>query len=245
MIKRSKLTVLIKCANCQTHHPVEKKRHDYNARRGQKLFFCSRRCSGTFNGKDAWFEKVCPVCNEAFETLGGTKEKTLCSRNCSNLLFAQRAQEKRNVKKVELLCLKCGTNPVPIGKNGRSRPNKVCHTCAPHNMDKNPLKIAITRQTKGDLFAKSKSWQSARSTLQGHARSVLVFTRKLRCHLCGYAKHVHTSHIKPVSTFSDDTLIGIINHPDNLVPLCPNHHWEFDAGLLVLVPDEGHFLERD
>jgi len=37
-----------------------------------------------------------------------------------------------------------------------------------------------------------------------------------------------------MSEFSDDTLIKDINNTDNLVGLCPNHHWELDNGYLRL-----------
>lgn len=49
-------------------------------------------------------------------------------------------------------------------------------------------------------------------------------------------------HIKPISEFSDDTLIAIINHPDNIVILCPNCHWEFDNGLLKIDKNSKQFL---
>ncbi|NDG25698.1 MAG: HNH endonuclease [Proteobacteria bacterium] len=46
--------------------------------------------------------------------------------------------------------------------------------------------------------------------------------------LCIYDKHFEVAHIKPISEFSKDTLITIVNDPSNLIPLCPNCHWEFD-----------------
>jgi hypothetical protein len=42
--------------------------------------------------------------------------------------------------------------------------------------------------------------------------------------------HVEVCHIKSVSAFSDDDIIRDINSVENLVGLCPNHHWEFDNG---------------
>lgn len=48
----------------------------------------------------------------------------------------------------------------------------------------------------------------------------------------GYDKHIEIAHIKAVSDFSDDSLISEINDKNNLVALCPNHHWEFDNGFL-------------
>ena len=53
------------------------------------------------------------------------------------------------------------------------------------------------------------------------------------CANCGYSKHVELAHIVAVSEFSDDVPFGIINSPDNILPLCPTCHWEFDTGILT------------
>lgn len=44
--------------------------------------------------------------------------------------------------------------------------------------------------------------------------------------------HFDVCHIKPIGSFDDDTLVAEINDLTNLVPLCKNHHWEMDHGLL-------------
>ena len=49
-----------------------------------------------------------------------------------------------------------------------------------------------------------------------------------RCIICGYDKHIEIAHIKAVSDFADESLISEINHINNIIPLCPNHHWEYD-----------------
>lgn len=49
-----------------------------------------------------------------------------------------------------------------------------------------------------------------------------------KCCKCGYDKHFEVAHIKPISEFSEDTLLTVVNDPSNLMPLCPNCHWEFD-----------------
>jgi predicted restriction endonuclease len=55
-----------------------------------------------------------------------------------------------------------------------------------------------------------------------------------KCKVCNYEKHIEVCHIKPVSDFNDNTLITDINDLNNLVALCPNHHWEFDAGIIKI-----------
>lgn len=92
-----------------------------------------------------------------------------------------------------------------------------------------------SKKTKGELFYERKNWQSARSYIQKTAREFFFKENKCpKCYVCGYDKHVEVAHIKSVSSFSDETLISEINSKDNLIGLCPNHHWEYDNGILDL-----------
>lgn len=49
-----------------------------------------------------------------------------------------------------------------------------------------------------------------------------------------YDKHIEIAHIKAVADFDDGTLVSEINDINNLIALCPNHHWEYDNRLLEL-----------
>jgi predicted restriction endonuclease len=102
---------------------------------------------------------------------------------------------------------------------------KLCTSCS---LDK-----ITSLLTKKRLFEKSASWQSARSRIQRDARKVLKDEDRL-CKICGYNNHVEVCHIKPVSLFTEEAIISDINHKDNLIMLCPNHHWEFDNAMLKL-----------
>jgi predicted restriction endonuclease len=55
-----------------------------------------------------------------------------------------------------------------------------------------------------------------------------------KCLVCGYDKHYEVCHKVGIADFADDTSIAEINHLDNLVALCPNHHWELDHNHLTL-----------
>lgn len=57
---------------------------------------------------------------------------------------------------------------------------------------------------------------------------------KESCQVCGYDKHVELAHLKPVSSFEKTTKLKEINHPDNILVLCPNHHFEFDAYMILI-----------
>ena len=85
------------------------------------------------------------------------------------------------------------------------------------------------------IDSKKYYWQAARSSIQHLARRAFFETTPSpKCAICGYDKHVEVAHIKPVSGFSDEATMREINSFSNLIGLCPNHHWEFDNGLLKL-----------
>lgn len=90
-------------------------------------------------------------------------------------------------------------------------------------------KFSISGCTKKELFSRYQQWQTARSAIQRDARCTYDNSDKPKqCIVCGYNKHYEVAHIKAVSDFTDDALISEINDIDNLIALCPNHHWEYD-----------------
>ncbi len=88
--------------------------------------------------------------------------------------------------------------------------------------------------------------QSLYGRIRLNARTITRELPKI-CSICGYDNHVQVAHIKPISKFLGETLISEVNDFKNLSFLCPNHHWEFDHGLLTeirsldnsIVPTEG------
>lgn len=92
--------------------------------------------------------------------------------------------------------------------------------------------------TKGELIEKYKSPKYARAAIARDARRVFEREGKpKRCFICGYNKHVEICHIRGVSSFGNEDFIGVINDPNNLMALCPNHHWEFDNNILEFDDD--------
>lgn len=98
--------------------------------------------------------------------------------------------------------------------------------------------VGVTRRsisglTKGELILNRANWQSWRGSIQKTARRVYESSdRPKQCAVCGYDKTYEVAHIKSVSEFGSDDLVSDINSVDNLIALCPNHHWEFDHGYL-------------
>lgn len=114
---------------------------------------------------------------------------------------------------------------------------KILNRCALLNINNLSIKKIepVSSKTKKELFSYRKNWQSARTAIRKDAQKVFDQSGKpYKCAICGYDKHIEIAHIKAVSEFDDSALLTEINNPDNLIALCPNHHWEFDNNLLKL-----------
>lgn len=93
----------------------------------------------------------------------------------------------------------------------------------------------ILSRTKGELLNDRKNYQSYRSAIRKLAEAIYKSSGKpCCCAKCGYSNHIEIAHIRAVSDFEDSATIAEINSIDNLIALCPNHHWEYDHGILQL-----------
>lgn len=134
-----------------------------------------------------------------------------------------------------------------LGYSGSSNPNlkeKIIKRALELNIElqvKEIPKKDWSKITKGELFSYCKNWQSARTQIRKLAqKSFEESGKEYKCPVCGYTNHVEIAHIKAVSEFDDSTPITTINDPSNLIGLCPNHHWEYDNGIL----DISKYIDR-
>lgn len=126
-----------------------------------------------------------------------------------------------------------------LGYNSALGPNvkeRILNRCAFLNIKPNiKTTVPTLSRTKGELLAIRKNYQSYRSDIRKLAEKIYRESGKeFKCAICGYDKHVEIAHIKAVSEFPDDATIAEINDASNLIGLCPNHHWEYDNGILEL-----------
>lgn len=121
-----------------------------------------------------------------------------------------------------------------LGFKGRIKPDNISVKNRLKNLNLSLSEIKknenfILTMTKASLFERYTQWQTARSAIQKYARKIYESSNKPKqCICCGYSKHYEVAHIKAVSDFDDDALIAEINSENNLIALCPNHHWEYD-----------------
>lgn len=158
----------------------------------------------------------CVNCNKE------TNNPRFCSRSC-----AAKTTNKESVKRqLTRVCVKCDSIVVN------------CRTtfCKQHFKEHQDNKVNYQSLTLGEYQSKPSvkdkhpSWINAH--VRGFNRSWNKDLTKQSCEVCGYTKHVELCHIKPVRDFDSHATLGEINHPTNMRVLCPNHHWEFDNGLL-------------
>lgn len=144
----------------------------------------------------------CKYCNK--EIVRGESEilngRLFCSVSCSNRINNRRKRTKK--------CNGC-ENLIPSNST-------YCKKCRESNsLSNKTIKEAMYRN---DANKYGVIRCHARGFTKGHAC----------CEICGYSRHVETCHVKPINSFSTDTLISVVNSPNNLIVLCPNCHWEFD-----------------
>jgi predicted HNH restriction endonuclease len=122
-------------------------------------------------------------------------------------------------------------------KYPKRTPNKKCARC--NNLITYNLKYCNDCKFKqGEDITLSKAIyhchhkSSAFALVRSRARKIARDLNLNICQNCGYNKHVEICHRKPIADFDESTMLSVINHPDNLIALCPNCHWEFDHNQL-------------
>jgi hypothetical protein len=181
----------------------------------------------------------CQHCKEIIkvkdhEPVYEARRRKFCSHACASMFhnLKRRVPDRRVFTMQCQMCKQSSLIEVACPADARRR--KYCDKCRSLRFASriaNPL----SQRTKGELFSARRSWQSARSAIRRHAYSTYAQSGKpFKCVVCQYDKHVEICHLRSVSSFENSELIATINFPDNLVALCPNHHWEFDHHLLHL-----------
>jgi 5-methylcytosine-specific restriction endonuclease McrA len=151
----------------------------------------------------------CLNCDKEFEK-SNTEVKRIpnhyCSKSCSASMNNKKYPKRTKTKK----CKRCDA----LILSNRTY-------CDKH-------KNQIIDYTLSECIYDKHHKSSAFALVRSRARSLAKSLGWNSCCKCGYDKHVEIAHIKPISEFPDDTKLSIINNPNNLMPLCPNCHWEFD-----------------
>jgi len=160
-------------------------------------------------------------------------QRAIMLKQCTKCLETKEIKEFNKIRKTHRAQCKSCTRVA--AKNQSS--NKICPQCSQKCWAKNgavcgECKLLNSQERYKTLTLGDKTYDNHKYAKYSYVR---YFARKqgidlgwTQCCKCGYDKHFEVCHIKPISSFPPDTLLIDINHPDNLMALCPNCHWEFD-----------------
>lgn len=177
----------------------------------------------------------CLNCNQliTIRFASEAKRRRFCGLTCA-AKFNNKQHPKRRSKPAVMnrACNNCQqTFSVKRTNLGTFERYKVCPLCKATQTKKR----TIAGVTKAALFSRRSNWQSARASVQKHARKIYQDSGSPHvCMVCGYNQHIEIAHRRSVSSFPKTATIEEINHLENLIPLCPNHHWEYDHGVMYL-----------
>ena len=148
-----------------------------------------------------------------------TANPSFCSRSCSNS-YNNSITPKR--KRQAWHC------PICDKTNRRSRADNFegCVSCWRSFEEKRLGSMTLQEAINSTGRHKDKY-----NTVRHHGRKLSNLYDC--CQICGYQTILQVCHIQPISSFSLSTPLSIINHPDNIAILCPNHHLELDRGIIA------------
>jgi hypothetical protein len=160
-------------------------------------------------------ERKCLNCNDAIRA--DSQRRKFCSESC-NHRYSSKLFNKRHKK----------TCPV-CQKNKMSHNAKSCRECDLKSISCDELTLADYHAKYPD---KHPSWKNAE--IRNFARNWNKHLKVQPCQKCGYSNHIEFCHIKAISSFPQTAKLKEINKEENLLVLCPNHHWELDNGILSI-----------
>lgn len=133
-----------------------------------------------------------------------------CAAKTNGRIFVKRERLRH--------CKHCKSSNVEEGR-------RICRECR----DSGLTDTLLTLMNRPWMQGKHPSWRFTEVRRLTRIRN--KYRQKI-CQNCAYSKHIEYAHIKPLSSFPLDTVIGDITSPENVFVLCPNCHWEFDNGEL-------------
>jgi len=166
---------------------------------------CSHEC-GVIHAHGRLVTSPCKYCGSPIEHREGSKPRDFCSVSCSNKSRKIPGRTRPGYD----LC-QCGSE--------KRIEAKVCSECRREKYD---------NQTIQELIYSKGHRSNAFGAIRGRARTVAKNNGLDKCAVCGYTKHVEICHRKAISDFPETAVMSEVNAVENLIALCPTHHWEFD-----------------
>jgi DNA-directed RNA polymerase subunit RPC12/RpoP len=165
---------------------------------------------------------TCMNCNKPFE-----KEQkdilvtngNFCSRSCAATFNNKKFPKRKRTRNYK--CPKCGSS-ISFG-------SIQCQQC------KRAEDIERIQDTPISQHFLNGTSRYKHTRIRAIAKRFMQFWKvPKKCHFCDFDYVLHVAHIKPISSFSKDSLIKEVNSKENLTYLCPNHHALLDHGKIKM-----------
>ena len=160
---------------------------------------------------------ICNMCKTPFDKQPKEIKKSqhnFCSNSCS-------AKFNNPLRKIKSVCPEC--------KERKDYKSKLCRKCT------NVKEFNRVQSSKIFDYIQSGNARIKFSSIRSWAiKAADKYELPKKCSYCSFDIYTEVCHIKPISTFSETSLMGEVNSKDNLIRLCPNHHIMFDRNLLTL-----------
>ena len=222
--------IILKCDHCQGEYERTKKQCRYNMQRKGIMYYgkptyCSKQCQ-TKSQLTSKKERKCECCGEL------TYNEKYCSRSCAAII---NNKVSKRIRKPPVKCVRCNNDTV--------YPRKYCAECIQRGYSNVKFgAISIDDRTIEQAIESQKHNKAANRYTNIRCRAQTLHSKKASiegCEICGYKRHVEICHKKPISSYPLNTLVSEVNKRENIMYLCPNHHWEFDHPLDPPDPDTG------
>jgi hypothetical protein len=166
----------------------------------------------------------CSQCHiEITRKLDPRTKNHFCSRSCAATY--NNTHKPKRIKQ-RYVCESCGATV-------SAKHAKRCKICALGRSTSEIVKNTTVGQLK-ELY-KDKNALAYAAKIRGYGKTIYDRSDKPKyCIVCGYDKHYEVCHIKSIASFENTATMMEVHFLDNMIALCPNHHWEFDRGLLKI-----------
>lgn len=226
------------CACCHIEIARQKSRLSESG-----TMYCSRSCSAKINNTLCIKHANNPARTERLAAVAERKERRLKEKLDPEAVAARRQDYLERMRAAVKRC----TQGVCVCGGTKRKESAQCKVCANKEKVSNGQSMtAYEFRNKKSVANAHPSWRNVH--IRNQCRSWNRDLAELPCQKCGYSLHVEFCHIKPVSSFPDTATMGEINHPENILVMCSNHHWELDNGHLLLAdipPREGQLIRTE
>lgn len=211
-------TVDVICDGCGNTFSRDWKAHQRALRKGRTTAHCSPTC---YKSKSP---HPCEKCGEP------TLNPKYCSRSCAGSVNSSLFPKRLN-HRTPCVCRLCEETYFRSKDHCATKLCPSCYSSWKSGTAQKATKLGALTGAKS-VKGKHPSWKAANVRMLNRQWNSDLLSKP--CAKCGYDLHVELAHIRAISSFPKSATLGEVNHPNNVIQLCRNCHWEFDKFLFKL-----------